>query len=1191
MWAIASFELRQRFKMLSTHVYFLMFFALSMLWIAAAGGAFPGAVISFGDKVFVNSPFALSQTISTLGFLGIVVVAAMMGRAVQQDFEYRIQDFFFTAPIKKHQYLLGRFLGSYITLVYIFTSIGLGAWLASFLPAVEAERLGPHSFLAYLLPYLFNTLPNLLIFGAIFFTLAATTRRMLPVYISSVMLLVGYLIAISFAREPEYRNLAAWLDPFGSRAISKLVEYWTIIEKNTQQVPFVGVYLYNRLIWVGIALVIFAIGYWRFQFVSRIDGNQSKKSAISPKEGPRPPITIQRYEPDFSQPQWGRMLMAMTWLNLRETVKNIYFVVIVLTGVLFIFAISSGTGKMFGTEIYPVTYSMVEQLSGGFALFMLIITTFYSGELVWREREAGIAQMHDALPMPSWLYFLPKLLALIALQGLLLLLTIVCGVVIQIVKGYYQFEFGLYLQSILLQAWPQYMLLAVLAMTLQVMINQKYIAYFVMILYFIATIAGQLMGLEHPMILYGQVPSYIYSDMNGFGHSIYTTMWYLAFWGGAAIVMTGVSLLFWPRGTNDNWASRKQMARHSLSPKVLLNFAIGGTLFLGAGGVLYYNTNIANQYRSSYELAELKASYERRYKRFESRPQPRISDVRIALDLQPETRSAQLAGRYELHNRSLEDIRDIFISINDDIEIQKMSFSVPANATVADTKLGFYIYQLEKALAPGASITLDFKLATSPKGILGLGGNTGIIANGTFVNNMTMMPHIGYQEFGELTEERERKKHNLAPKERKLGRDNAVGLANNYISNDADWLKFDAVVSTSLDQIAIAPGYLAKEWQENGRRYFHYTMDKPILNFYSVLSAKYQVKKDQWQGMPIEIYYHAGHEYNLERMMSGVKQSLDYYTKNFSPYQHKQVRIIEFPRYANFAQAFPNTIPFSEGIGFIAKVDDKNPKDIDYPFYVTAHEVAHQWWAHQVIGGNTRGTTLLTETLSQYSALMVMKKRYGEDKMRRFLSYELDRYLLGRATENRKELPLAQNEDQAYIHYRKGSLVMYALQDLIGEDKVNQALQEVLKKHALQGPPYPSSTVLLNELRKVTPADKQYFIDDAFESIVLYENRAMTASAKKLANGKYEVSFKVSSGKLRAGETGEEKRMPMKDWIDIGVDDKERNPLLRQKHILTGGEQSFTVIVEKEPAKAGIDPDNKLIDRKPDDNMVRVELP
>jgi len=120
-------------------------------------------------------------------------------------------------------------------------------------------------------------------------------------------------------------------------------------------------------------------------------------------------------------------------------------------------------------------------------------------------------------------------------------------------------------------------------------------------------------------------------------------------------------------------------------------------------------------------------------------------------------------------------------------------------------------------------------------------------------------------------------------------------------------------------------------------------MDSPILHFYAFQSARYQIKRDSWKGVNIEIYYHKGHEYNLDRMIESIKSSLAYYTENFSPYQHRQVRIIEFPRYASFAQSFPNTIPFSESIGFIAKMDKDDPESIDVPFYVTAHEVAHQW--------------------------------------------------------------------------------------------------------------------------------------------------------------------------------------------------------------------------------------------------------
>src|SRR5690606_806884 len=133
--------------------------------------------------------------------------------------------------------------------------------------------------------------------------------------------------------------------------------------------------------------------------------------------------------------------------------------------------------------------------------------------------------------------------------------------------------------------------------------------------------------------------------------------------------------------------------------------------------------------------------------------------------------------------------------------------------------------------------------------------------------------------------------------------------------------------------------------------------------------------------------------YNLDRMIDAVKKSLDYFTANFSPYQHRQARILEFPRYQRFAQAFPNTIPYSEAIGFIARVRPDDPEDLDYPFYVTAHEIAHQWWAHQVIGANVQGATMLSESLAQYSALMVMEKEYGRDKMHKFLAYELKGYL------------------------------------------------------------------------------------------------------------------------------------------------------------------------------------------------------
>jgi aminopeptidase N len=467
-------------------------------------------------------------------------------------------------------------------------------------------------------------------------------------------------------------------------------------------------------------------------------------------------------------------------------------------------------------------------------------------------------------------------------------------------------------------------------------------------------------------------------------------------------------------------------------------------------------------------------------------------------------------------------------------------------------------------------------------------GNINVVENGTFIDSFEYFPHLGYQPFAELQDRNKRRKYGLPPIERMRPQSDMNARMNSQLSREADWINLDTTVSTSPDQIALAPGYLQKEWTQNGRRYFHYKTTSPILDFWSYLSARYQVKRGEWKGIPIEIYYDAKHPYNVDRMIDAVKKSLDYFTTEFSPYQHKQVRILEFPGYRTFAQSFPNTIPYSERIGFIADLRRKD--SIDYVFYVTAHEVAHQWWAHQIIGGDVQGATMLVETMAQYSALMVMEKEYGKDQMRRFLRYELDRYLEGRGGELVAEMPLMLVEDQNYVHYRKGSLVMYALRDAIGEEKVNQALRTFIEKHAFQGPPYPTAGDLVSEFRAVTPPEKRSIIHDLFETITLYDNRAKDVRVAALPGGKYRVTFTIDAKKLRASGSGEEKEVPVDDWIDIGVlgekskETKEEKVLLLEKRHITKPETTIEVVVNEKPTKAGIDPLNKLVDRNPSDN-------
>jgi aminopeptidase N len=286
-------------------------------------------------------------------------------------------------------------------------------------------------------------------------------------------------------------------------------------------------------------------------------------------------------------------------------------------------------------------------------------------------------------------------------------------------------------------------------------------------------------------------------------------------------------------------------------------------------------------------------------------------------------------------------------------------------------------------------------------------------------------------------------------------------------------------------------------------------------------------------------------------------------------------------------------MPYGEGIGFITDLRNVTEDDIDLVYYVVAHEMAHQYWAHQFIGAGMRGTEMMSESFAQYAALMVMEREYGRDKMNKFLKYEMNGYLRGRGSEFEAERPLMETENQGYIHYQKGSVIMYYLKEMIGEDKVNQALQKLIDEHAYREPPYPTSWTAVNAFQEVTPDSLQYLIDDMFKKITLFSNR--TVDAKYVQEGdEYVVTLNTYSEKFRSDSLGKQTEIPLIDYIDIGVfaqTESEKvygTPLVYERVKITQAENTFTFRLKEKPYQAGIDPYNYLIDRLPDDNVKRV---
>jgi len=1197
--SIYIFEVRRLLKSLSTYIFFGVLLLVSYLLALLAGGAFPTANFNIaGEKILVNSPIIIDAFFTVLNnYIGLIILVAIVGNCVLRDFSLNTYSMIFTTPVNKFSYLFGRFAGSLTVTLLVLTAPAFGLMLGYASPMVLAEKIGAFSITPYIYTYCESVMFNAIYLGAVFFAVSIIARDIFMVWVSLIIYFVALIIATQIFVSLDLQTTAALIDPTGNFAKRTISKYWSTYEKNHNLYSFTGMFLWNRIVWMAVALGVWFLGFSLFSFTASprrflVFGKKFKDSSEITLALPATNFhALPTASQAFSTSAQLKSLWSLALDECKSLIRNTYFRIILLFGMLLLFAVSFQVGKIYDTQTLPVTYQMIEYFGDTFQLFVITLTIIFGGELVWKARERRMDNILDAMPVPNWVFFLSKLAGLWFMQVILMAIVMVCGIIVQLFKGYTNFEILLYIKMLFAVRLVDLWMLAVLSIFVQTLVRNKYLGFFIVGLFYFWNMFFAQTVLNTNLVVFSGDPGITYSAINGFGQAVFPFVVYKVYWGAFCLILAGFSNLLWTRGSDDRLSVRWKAA---LTPGKKGSWAvvfIGLILFAGSGGYIYYNTNVVNKFYTKFQEDEMSAQYEKKFRQYRNTPQPKITGVTLKVDLFPNTLSLKAEGVYKIRNKTASNIDSIHIIIRDEVKIDTMIFGIPAKRVFTAPEYAYLIYQLQKPLQPGDSTEISFKLELQPKGFKEkFTGLSTPLYNGTFINNGNFLPEIGYWDNFELSDNQERKKHGLGYRATSNAmKDSAFYKQKNLFTHDADFITFDATVSTVPDQVAIAPGYLKGEWTENNRRYFHYVMDKPIINFYSFLSARYTIRKEQWNGINLEIYYQHGHEYNLDRMFLGMKKALGYYTTQFSPYQHKQVRIIEFPRYATFAQSFPNTIPFSEGIGFIADVNDSSESDIDYPFYVTAHEVAHQWFAHQVVGADVEGSNALSESMAQYGAIMVMEKQYGEAKLRKFLRLEEDRYLTARSNESEKEKPWALCDAmQGYILYQKGGIMMHSFSKYIGEDSVNMALRRFLDQFAFKAPPYPTTMDLVRHLDAVTPDSLKYLLQDAFLKIAIYDNKVDTASITKVGS-QYRADYIISSQKYYADSTGKETAAGTDNYVEIGVYKNKTDLIERRMYKLKPGANTFSTMYNDKPYKVVIDPRILLIDKKPDDNEKRFE--
>ncbi len=270
--------------------------------------------------------------------------------------------------------------------------------------------------------------------------------------------------------------------------------------------------------------------------------------------------------------------------------------------------------------------------------------------------------------------------------------------------------------------------------------------------------------------------------------------------------------------------------------------------FVAIGGWIFYNTNIVNEYLPSDVVLDRQARFEKEYRKYKDLPQPRIADVYADVDIYPAQRRVEIRGRYQLVNKTAAPIRDLHVTLLPGARVARdvAGIGEADRRTTRRPAIASTAWQSRCRPAPRWSCgsRSSARSAASPTpacrrpaaaATCARGSTTTARSSTASTCSRTSATTTG----GQILDRNERRKRGLGdvPRAAKLEDESARGSMG---FQDADWINFETVVSTSADQIALAPGYLQREWTQDGRRYFHYKMDRPMLPFFCYLSARWR---------------------------------------------------------------------------------------------------------------------------------------------------------------------------------------------------------------------------------------------------------------------------------------------------------------------------------------------------------------
>ncbi|MEM7084379.1 MAG: hypothetical protein AAF465_16760 [Pseudomonadota bacterium] len=1155
---------------------------IAIYFAIAFGDAYQNG-IAVGGFQWVNGADAVMTRSVILSLLGILAAAGIIGEAAARDRTFRTEETVLSSGASRTALGFGRFSVGWLICVAACIAFVPGMLLGSALPGIPPEKLGPTDLSHYGKAIAYFLAPNFFIVGAIVFAAGSRFRSQSAAFIAGVTLLILWLLSRMLLGQDVLRHdvfpIYSLIEPFGFTASAQYKFGWTVAQNNAQFVPFAGLLLWNRLIWMTIAslVLVLSIRGLPMQPATPKAKRQRQGWLRLPGSGVASPLVLAT--------RWELLsLLRVPGLKL----------LLFLAAVSLWLAASSSITHQFSL---PTTDLLVHSTDFYFDKILILVLVWSAADLIWRERSHRVDELIDTLPTRDTIRLLSKTLALFIIILAFWLLSIVVNIAYQAASGFHHYELWLHFTDSFLYKAPYYIWMAVLALTLQVVIRRRFVAIGVFLLVYVSPVMLDALGLRHPLYRYGEVSFFWYSLMDGYGHFVKPHLWMLLYWSlGAAVVWT-VGWLCFTRGTDP--LPRRRLAQRRLQRPSAAAMSGALVVCFVSVGILLWHKSTAQATWPPLDEDALLAQVEKHYgDDWRTRPQPRVVAIDSHIDLFPEQRQLDIRGRYTLENPHDVPIEDVLVLAQAQLDLRSVSFGPYATQIHHDETLDVRHWRLGKPMQPGERITMTFEAGSAPAPGVQFHSRSDdapevspveVIGNGTSLLNLQLMPAVGYTDRVEHKPRWKRRKYGLplewiAPEGEAAERQPHDTLHLGWVE------RVDTTITTSADQIPLHAGNIIdSEITANGRKRVRFQIDRPSRGWSAVMSGRYEVAKFDEGSVPFEIYYAPEHTYTLPQLAQAFTDAMAHFRERYGAPPFDTLRLaqqsLHFDGMGNRA-----------GLGFATEIlgwkSDIERSDGSVIRKMAAHQMGMTWFGDQIIPANLPGAKVIHAGLPYWSAGLYLLQSQDLQQSRELRRQEMGELFRKRSALIDEELPfMLEHKDSTMIRI-KGMILLTYLAELVGAENIEAAMARFLDTWRYRGGPYPRADHLLAELKTSIPIDYHPQLTDMFERVTRWDTGVIQADATPIEEGRWRVRATIDVHKYYAEGLGTETEVEFNTPVYFAVATDRRftdesvlsRTLMRPK----SGTSVVEIEVDERPRYVAIDPDFLLPDTFTGDQILII---